>query len=234
MTTPALTDETAVLIAAAQQLTAEQLDEFKAGRLLVTPAMQQIICAVHRVPPPAVAAAIVAHTLNSPQPAARSEQEKWLDSQDAYDAARARAEAAGASPANLNALMQPGEQTLPCGLVMRPLSLSGYVFLEAVGSPFVTGGNPTPADLLFLALAVVCPEDAAGCVKFNDDFCPQISDPGTLSKLLRDVGGRVGAADVPRLMRHAGEQMRQMFPERAAESEGASPLDPAKVEEAAA
>lgn len=215
--------ELSVLLAAVKALTPAQLDEYQAGRLTVSPGIAEVL-ASQGIHPPQPA---------TPPPYAIGDA--WLKSQDAYDDARAVAEAAGASPANLNALLQPGEQRLPCGLTMRPMVLSGYVFLEAVSSPFVVGGRqPTPADLLFLAMALTIPERVSALIRFDDDFAPVVADPEALRTLSCEYGGRVGAADVALLTAHAQAQFALMFPRQpAAESEGADPLGEAEAARAA-
>lgn len=215
-----------ILISAARQLTPEQLDEFRNGRLVVTPAMAEVIGQLHGIrpvvsPPPA--------TPVSPPPASQGE---WLKSMDAYDDARAKAESAGASPGTLNALLQPEATHLPCGLTLRPMVLSGWVFLEAVGSPFVSGDREiNPSDILLLVLALTVPERVSALVEFDNDFTAIVKDSGKLTVLCREIGGQIGEADFPLITAYGTAQVRLMFYCMQG-SEGSSPLG-AKAEAAA-
>lgn len=223
---PASTSSDPALLAgladALNQLTPEQITEFKAGRLILTPMLASMLAVrlgLASVPVPEGAVSV------PDVPPADNEAAAWLQSQDVYDAARDKAEAKGASPANLNALLQPPSLTLPCGLTMLPLTLSGYIFLEAVQNPFVTGGGAAaPTDLLLLAVALTVPEKAAALIRFDEDFSPSIKDPDAFTKLVNETGAKVTAVDVPPLMAHATAQFQLMFPPRAKESEGSDPL----------
>lgn len=214
-----MTDETKMMMAAARQLTPEQLDEFKAGRLLLPPKLAEFVCEFHNVTAPPPPVIVVPPKLSTTQTA------DWLASQDAYDAARDKADAVGASPANLNALLQPDSLKLPCGLTMLPLTLSGYIFLEAVQSPYVMASaeKPTPTDTLLLSLALICPEKAAALLTFGEDFQPSVTSPDELTKLALTYAARVGSEDVPRLMAHATAQFGLMFPQRQG-GDGSDPL----------
>lgn len=203
-----------ILISAARQLTPEQLDEFRNGRLVVTPAMAEVIGHLHGVTaPPAVVA------YHKTTPPAAPPGDKWLQSMDAYDDARTKAESAGASPGTLNALLQPEATHLPCGLTLRPMVLSAYVFLEAVRSPFITGGEITPGDLLLAAVAMIVPEKVTALLEFDADFCPAMRDTTSFHALVREVGGQIGIQDAPLIVAHARRQMELAFP-RLVESDG--------------
>ena len=207
---------------AVAKLSPEQIAGILAGRIVVSPAVAEAVRRVHGAEAAAVA---VAPAPAPAKPSAAEANAAWLAGQDAYEDARARAEAAGGDPAVLNALLSPAvPQPLYAELVLHPLTLAGYVFLEAVDSPFVAGGEPGPVDLLYLAAAVIAPELAAAAVTFDDDFRPR-PDRAALAELAAHVG-KVPAGHVPRIITHATRQLSIMFPKReeTKESEGAGPL----------
>jgi hypothetical protein len=215
-------DDVANLLTAVNMLTPEQIDEFKAGRLILPPGIAALVMERHGI-----------KTMPVPEGAQTNavdrETAAWLQSQDTFDEARGKADAAGASPATLNALLQPDSLTLPSGLRMLPLTISGYVFLDAVGNPLATGsGMPGPGDILLLACALIEPEACAAVVGFDDDFNLRITDRLALNALTTRIGNRCGAADVAPLLAHATHQLRLMFPpapdKAIAGSEGSDPL----------
>lgn len=212
---------------AVQKLTPEQVAGILSGAIVVAPGVAESVRRIHGVTPPAVA---VVPAVLSPADR-RRENEAWLASQAVYEEARDRAEAAGGTPETLNALLAPTGRRLSGGLVLHPLTISGYVFLEAVDSPFVTGGGaPLPTDLMFLAAALTVPEEAAALLTYDDDFRPQV-DRGGLADLARRIGQQVRAEDVPRVLAHATAQLGMMFPtaptaaKAGSEEGGSGPLE---------
>lgn len=205
---------------AVRKMTPDQVAAVLAGTMAVSPLVAEAVQRIHGRPAPAVV------TVAAPD--ARKEQAAWLAGQDAYDDARARAEGAGASVETLNALLAPADGlVLSCGMRLLPMTLSGYVFLEAVDSSFVSGAEAGPSDLLHVAMALVAPEDCAAILTYDEDFRPR-ADREAMTVLARRIGGKLTAEDVPALLRHAKRQIETMFPppppKEKKESEGSDPL----------
>jgi hypothetical protein len=150
------------------------------------------------------------------------ETRAFLEAQPAYDAALAKAEAAGGPPDVLNALLS-GSPALS-GLKLHPLTLGGYLLLQAAGCAYLTGGPVNPRDNTLLILALTEPEWAAGRVSFdsNGQGC---FDSKELASKLTGIARQTPVWMMQAVLRYFLRQMRVMNGAEDAMPEDQRPLD---------
>ncbi len=149
------------------------------------------------------------------------EQKAFLAAQPAYDAAEARAAGLGAPPETLNALLAPDTLQLR-EITVFPLTLGGFLLLEATQNAWLGGREPTLKDNAVVALALTSPEWVRGSLSFSAD-CEPVLDRAALAAKLTEVIHRTPGWAWPGIIRHLQQQLAAMAGQQC-EPEDSDPL----------
>lgn len=136
------------------------------------------------------------------------ENKAFLAAQPAYDAALAAAESTGGPAATLNALLCPERVELR-EIALYPLTLGGYLLLQALDSPWLRGGEVTIKDNALVALALTNPEWIRGNVFFTSDLTTEVDHHKLAAKLTEAAHATPGWA-WPGIVQHLLRQIQVM------------------------
>jgi hypothetical protein len=154
------------------------------------------------------------------------EQRAFVQAQPAYDAALHSANALGAPPATLNALLSPdvveiGTPAQPREIALFPLTLGGYLLIQVAAPAWLDGGSVTMLDQAVMLLALTNPEWVRGNLHF-EELAPSLNKEA-LSKKLEELIHDTPVWVWPPALEHFQRQLQTLAGERR-EPEDADPL----------
>lgn len=155
------------------------------------------------------------------------EQRAFLEGQPAYDAALDKANALGAPPQTLNALLSPdvveiGTPAQPHAITLFPLTLGGYLLIQCAAPAWLNGGAVSVRDQAVLLLALTEPEWLRGRVMF-DASCEPTFNQAALALKLNELVHSTDAWVWPQALAHFQRQLETMSGQRS-EPEDSDPF----------
>lgn len=150
------------------------------------------------------------------------EQRAFLASAGSFDHALVSAQALGAPPSTVNALLQTSPRPVAC-VHLYPLTIGGYILLYALGNVYVRGGTPRPVDSAQVILALAEPEWVAEHVEFDAAGAAHY-DEIVLRKKLSGIAANFPVWAVAGVLRRFVRQLEILFGKEAPTEDDMSPL----------